>query len=54
MNPKNYNIIKSFRNKSIFILPFILLNITSGVAVAGIDAGKVYNTWPLMNGFFFS
>ena len=43
-----------FRNKVVFVLPFIILNIFSGVAVAGIDAGKVYNTWPLMNGSFFS
>ena len=26
------------------------LNLVSGVAVAGIDAGRVFNTWPLMNG----
>jgi cytochrome c oxidase assembly protein subunit 15 len=25
------------------------LNIFTGALVAGIDAGKVYNTWPLMN-----
>ena len=30
------------------------LNILSGVWVAGIDAGKVYNTFPDMNGIFFS
>lgn len=26
------------------------LNLISGVVVAGIDAGKVFNTWPTMNG----
>jgi len=30
-----------FRNRAVFVLPFIALNIFSGVAVAGIDAGKV-------------
>jgi cytochrome c oxidase assembly protein subunit 15 len=25
-----------------------ILNILTGVTVAGIDAGKVFNTWPLM------
>jgi len=30
-----------FRNKAIYVIPFIALNIFSGVAVAGIDAGKV-------------
>jgi hypothetical protein len=30
-----------FRGKAIFIIPFVALNIFSGVAVAGIDAGKV-------------
>jgi cytochrome c oxidase assembly protein subunit 15 len=32
----------------------VALNILSGVWVAGIDAGKVYNTFPDMNGIFFS
>lgn len=41
--------IKSMRRGAIIILHFIAFNILSGVCVAGIDAGKLYNTWPLMN-----
>lgn len=40
---------KSMRRGAILILHFIAFNILSGVFVAGIDAGKLYNTWPLMN-----
>ena len=29
------------------------LTIAAGSIVAGIDAGKVFNTWPLMNGAYF-
>jgi len=43
---------KTARGKMIAILHFIALNIISGVTVAGIDAGKVFNTWPDMNGGF--
>lgn len=43
-----------FRKYTLLIVPFLALNIISGVAVAGIDAGKVYNTWPSMNGIYFS
>ena len=28
------------------------LNLVSGASVAGIQAGKVFNTWPSMNGAF--
>jgi len=31
----------SFRKLALLLLPFMALNIISGVAVAGIDAGKV-------------
>lgn len=30
-----------------------ILNILTGVTVAGIDAGKVFNTWPRMGNNFF-
>ena len=40
----------SVRGKMIGILHFIVFNIVTGVTVAGIDAGKVFNTWPDMNG----
>ena len=36
----------------IFIL-FIFLQITFGAFTSGLDAGKVYQTWPLMNNYFF-
>jgi cytochrome c oxidase assembly protein subunit 15 len=34
------------------LLFFVSLNLVSGASVAGIQAGKVFNTWPLMNGSF--
>lgn len=34
------------------LLIFIAANLVSGAAVAGIDAGKVFNTFPTMNGSF--
>lgn len=49
-----YNItdLKSIRRLTLLVLHILYFNIISGVAVAGIDAGKVYNTWPTMNGAF--
>ena len=41
LNPENYKLMQRFGRKAKFILPFIALNVISGVAVAGIDAGKV-------------
>jgi cytochrome c oxidase assembly protein subunit 15 len=38
------------RGLMIGLVHLMAFNIISGVQVAGIDAGKVYNTWPLMNG----
>lgn len=34
----------------LILVKCLILNIFSGALVAGIDAGKVYNTWPDMNG----
>ena len=42
--------IKRTRLIAILIIKCLFLNIFTGALVAGIDAGKVYNTWPLMNG----
>lgn len=42
--------VRNIRFLGILLIKCILLNIFSGALVAGIDAGKVYNTWPLMNG----
>lgn len=50
INVKNFRQAKRLRGWSGVILAALALNIMSGVAVAGIDAGKVFNTWPLMNG----
>ncbi len=45
--------IKGSRSLSIIIAHFILFNIFSGVAVAGIGAGKVFNTFPKMNNGYY-
>jgi len=37
--------------KLFFLL--IIFQIFLGALVSGLDAGKIYNTWPLMNGSFF-
>lgn len=48
----NIGVYKSLRRWALGLLLFVSLNIASGVTVAGIDAGKVFNTWPDMNGAF--
>jgi heme a synthase len=35
-----------------FFLYFVLMQIFLGGLVAGLDAGKTYQTWPLMDGYF--
>lgn len=42
--------VRGVRLLGIILIKCLLLNIFTGALVAGIDAGKVYNTWPLMNG----
>ena len=42
--------LRSIRIIGIVLVKCLILNILTGAFVAGIDAGKVYNTWPLMNG----
>ena len=37
--------------KLFFLL--IIFQISLGALVSGLDAGTIYNTWPLMNGNFF-
>ena len=37
----------------IFFLLLIFLQITIGAFVSGMDAGKIYNSWPLMGNSFF-
>ena len=41
---------KRVRLIALIMIKCLFFNIFTGALVAGIDAGKVYNTWPLMNG----
>ncbi len=46
----------NFKKENIFqkLLIFLLfLQITFGAFTSGLDAGKIYQTWPLMNNYFF-
>ena len=36
-----------------FLLLFVLLQISVGALVSGLDAGQIYQSWPLMNHSFF-
>ena len=54
-NKKN-KIFFSLKNENIFSKIFILLiftQITFGAFTSGLDAGKIYQSWPLMNNYFF-
>ena len=45
-----------FKNKNLLIKFFvflIFLQITFGAFTSGLDAGQIYQTWPLMNNYFF-
>jgi len=42
--------LKKSRRFAILLLHCVAFNLVTGVSVAGIDAGSVYNTWPDMNG----
>ena len=53
-NKNNSFKIINFRNIELKILiPLILLQIIFGAFVSGLDAGKIYQTWPLMNNTYF-
>ena len=45
----NYSKLKSIK----FFVFLIFLQIVLGAFVSGLDAGKVYQSWPLMNGSYF-
>ena len=49
VTPEIGKLFKKLKGPSIGLLHLIDFNIITGAAVAGIDAGKVFNTWPLMN-----
>ena len=53
---KEINLIKKKKlpyNLALILLLFILIQIGIGGFVSGLDAGKIYQTWPLMNDYFF-
>ena len=52
------SVIKNFHNKlnlflPVFFLILIFLQISIGAFVSGMDAGKIYNSWPLMGSSYF-
>ena len=55
-NNKNNVIFFNFSNKNIpflILIFFIFLQIIFGAFVSGLDAGQIYQTWPLMNSTYF-
>ena len=55
-NNKNNVIFFNFSNKNIpflIFIFFIFLQIIFGAFVSGLDAGQIYQTWPLMNSTYF-
>ena len=51
-NKNFFNLKKNFISIKILFF-FIFLQIIIGAFVSGLDAGKIYQTWPLMNGSYF-
>ena len=49
------NIFLTFKNGSLikFFVILIFIQITLGAFTSGLDAGKIYQTWPSMNNNFF-
>ena len=57
-NYLNYKNIKNTNEKIYFLLPFFFVfllftQIVIGAFVSGMDAGKIYNSWPLMGTTYF-
>ena len=50
---KKFFLIKSSFNFLKVLIFLIFLQIIIGAFVSGLDAGKIYQTWPLMNGTYF-
>ena len=53
---KTYKIFFKFTKNNLpflFLIFLIFLQITLGAFVSGLDAGKIYQTWPLMNNSYF-
>ncbi len=56
INSKKNKIFFNFNTKYLSVKIFIFLvflQITFGAFTSGLDAGKIYQTWPLMNNYFF-
>ena len=56
INSKKNKIFFDFKTTYIYPKIFIFLiflQITFGAFTSGLDAGKIYQTWPLMNNYFF-
>ena len=56
INSKSDKTFFNFKKENIFEKIFIFLiflQITFGAFTSGLDAGKIYQTWPLMNNYFF-
>ncbi len=56
INKQKNKIFFNFKNINVFPKIFIFLiflQITFGAFTSGLDAGKIYQTWPLMNNYFF-
>ena len=50
----NRNLNENFNYFTIFIFLFLIFSqITIGAFVSGMDAGQIYNSWPLMGSSFF-
>ena len=45
---ENTNVSKSIKRLSILTFTLLIIQITYGAFVAGLHAGQVYNTWPMM------
>jgi cytochrome c oxidase assembly protein subunit 15 len=50
---KRYSIQKIKNNLPIILLVLLFSQITVGAFVSGLDAGKIYNSWPLMGSTYF-
>ena len=53
---KENKIFFSFNNQNLstkFFIFLVFLQITFGAFTSGLDAGKIYQTWPLMNSYIF-
>ncbi len=56
INYQKNKIFFDFKIKNIYskiFIFFVFLQITFGAFTSGLDAGRVYQTWPLMNNYFF-